>query len=150
MERYVYFAILPTHQQKTKLIMLSSTRKYILITISLLIPIGFATKYYSGAGSIWVNNYLGGIFYVAFFVLLVAIIKPDISKWLTVGSVVGVTCALETLQLWHPPLLEIMRSSFLGRSLLGNSFDWWDFPYYIIGGYVGYIIWSSASKLYSN
>ena len=125
---------------------MSSTRKRLLISILLLIPIGMATKYYSGSGSIWVNNYLGGIFYVAFFVLITAFIKPEIGKWHTVGSVVGVTSMLETLQLWHPPMLEALRSSFLGRSLLGNSFDWWDFPYYIIGGVAGYGLWHMITK----
>ena len=125
---------------------MSATRKYIFFTIAILIPIGIATKYYSGIGSIWVINYLGGRFYITFFVLLVASIKPEISKWRTGGWVVGVTCVLETLQLWRPQLLELFRSYFLGRSLLGNSFDWWDFPYYIIGGFVGYGIWNVISK----
>jgi hypothetical protein len=34
------------------------------------------------------------------------------------------TCLLEFLQLWHPPLLEAVRSTFIGRTVLGTSFTW--------------------------
>jgi len=43
------------------------------------------------------------------------------------------TCALELLQLWHPPWLDGLRRTFLGAATLGQSFDPWDFVYYAIG-----------------
>ena len=50
------------------------------------------------------------------------------------------TCVLEFLQLWHPPWLQVMRSTFLGESLFGTSFSWWDFPAYVVGAVVGWIV----------
>ena len=48
-------------------------------------------------------------------------------------GVLLVTCVLESLQLWHRPWLQAIRSTFLGASLLGTSFSWWDFPAYVVG-----------------
>ena len=50
-----------------------------------------------------------------------------------------ITCCLETLQLWHPEFLEVIRSNFIGVTILGNSFNWLDFPYYFIGSLLGYL-----------
>jgi hypothetical protein len=52
-------------------------------------------------------------------------------------AVFAVTCALEVLQLWHPAPLEAVRGTFLGRTLLGTTFVWWDFPHYALGCALG-------------
>ena len=54
-------------------------------------------------------------------------------------AVLIATCILEFLQLWHPPLLEWLRSFFIGRTILGSYFDWSDFPYYFIGSALGWL-----------
>ena len=41
--------------------------------------------------------------------------------------VLAVTFALEFLQLWKPPFLQAVRSTFLGHVLIGSSFSWFDF-----------------------
>jgi hypothetical protein len=43
------------------------------------------------------------------------------------------TAFLEILQLWHPPFLEAIRSTLMGRLLLGTTFVFSDFIYYAIG-----------------
>lgn len=48
------------------------------------------------------------------------------------------TCAVEVLQLWKAPFLEAMRATLLGRLILGNTFNWVDFPAYILGSSVGF------------
>ena len=50
-----------------------------------------------------------------------------------------VTCALEVLQLWHPWFLEKVRSTFLGKALIGTTFVWWDFPHYFLGSLIGWV-----------
>ncbi len=47
--------------------------------------------------------------------------------------VFAITCGLEFLQLWHPPILEQIRSTFIGRASLGTTFSWWDEPHYVLG-----------------
>ena len=109
------------------------------ISLVLLVAAGFYTKVYSGPGAGWVNHSLGGAFYVIFWCLATVLVVPRLAAWPVAAFVVLATCTLEVLQLWHPPFLEWLRSFFVGRTILGSSFDWLDFPYYFLGGVVGYL-----------
>jgi len=55
-------------------------------------------------------------------------------------AVFAVTSALEVLQLWNPPLLAAVRSIFLGRTLIGTTFGWWDFPHYAAGALLAVVL----------
>jgi hypothetical protein len=59
------------------------------------------------------------------------------------SSVLAITCVLEFLQLWHPPFLQLIRNTFIGRTILGSYFTWSDFPYYFLGSGIGWfwMIW---------
>ncbi|WP_224085633.1 DUF2809 domain-containing protein [Nostoc sp. MS1] len=50
-----------------------------------------------------------------------------------------ITCLLEFLQLWQPPFLLWVRSSWAGRMVFGNVFSWVDFPYYFVGSGLGWL-----------
>ena len=108
-----------------------------LATAMLLVPLGLATKFYTGPGAVWVADSAGGLLYVLFFIVLALALQP---RWPAAGvalSVLAITSALEVLQLWHPPWLAPIRASFLGHALLGNTFSWMDFPYYLAGALLG-------------
>lgn len=108
-------------------------QQLIFISLIVLIPIGLGSKYYQGPFAEWANNSLGGVFYEIFWILLVVLIQPKLSPgWVAFGVFV-VTSSLEFAQLWKPPFLEIVRATLFGRLLLGTTFSWWDFPYYILG-----------------
>ena len=98
--------------------------------LGVVTPLGFATKFYAGPGAAWVANSAGGFFYVLFWVFLVLSFSPGARPAAVAIGVLGMTSLLEVLQLWHPPLLERVRSTFLGHALLGSTFSWWDFAYY--------------------
>lgn len=100
--------------------------------LALVTPLGFATKLYAGPGSTWVATRAGGFFYVLFWVFLVLTLFPAWSARAVAVWVFAVTSALEVSQLWHPPLLESVRSTFLGHALLGSTFSWADFAYYAL------------------
>jgi len=122
-------------------------RFIILFSILYIIPLGFYTKFYSGPAENWVNDSFGGLLYEIFWCLVIASIfvkaKPiKIALWVFVF-----TCMLEFLQLWHPAFLEFVRSNFIGRTILGNSFNWMDFPYYLAGSLAGYLILISIRKI---
>ena len=51
---------------------------------------------------------------------------------------------LEVLQLWHPPFLEALRGHFLGRTVLGTTFSWSDFPHYVAGAVLGLMLARAA------
>nr|WP_242477308.1 DUF2809 domain-containing protein [Halochromatium glycolicum] len=102
-----------------------------------LVPLGLWTKVYVGPASAWVAGSLGGVLYVAFWIVLAMAFAPG--RWLLRVSltVLSLTCLLELLQLWHAPWLESVRGSVLGRALLGSTFAWLDFPHYALGALLG-------------
>ncbi len=112
----------------------------ILAVISLLFitPAGFYSKFYSGPYFNWVNNSLGGSFYEIFWCLLALLIFPGSKTWKIVLSVFAVSCLLEFTQLWNNSLLNYFRGFFIGRTILGNSFNPTDFIYYFIGSVAAY------------
>ena len=104
-----------------------------LISLAIIVPLGFLTKIYSGPASDWVQNSLGGVLYVIFWSLLFSIPFSSSASWKIALIVLVATCSLEILQLWHPPFLEQIRSTFLGHALMGNSFSWKDLVHYFAG-----------------
>ncbi len=126
---------------------ISTKHKRALILLLLITPLGFYTKIYSGPAAQWVNDSLGGVFYEIFWCLLVFLFLVKSRAWVIAASVFIVTCFLEVLQLWHPEFLEIIRSYFIGRTVLGTSFNLYDFIYYFIGSGIGYLILTRLQKL---
>ena len=128
-------------------------RKHTLLALSIVTPLGFLFKLYSGPVHIWFNYYGAGLLYVIFWILVVFFFYPDknavkkIPVW-----VFCITCVLEILQLWHPWMLEKIRSFFLGRALIGTTFVWWDFFHYAAGSLIGWILirWIGARDLNSS
>jgi hypothetical protein len=126
---------------------ISTKQKWSLILLLLFTPIGFYTKIYSGPAAQWVNDSLGGLLYEIFWCLLFFFFFVKAKAWVIATSVFIVTCFLELLQLWHPKFLEIIRRYFIGRTLLGTSFNLYHFIYYFIGSGIGYLILSRLQKL---
>jgi hypothetical protein len=110
---------------------LSRTR--LLVALLVLVPVGFLTKEYSGPGRHFVNGYLGGVLYVVFWVWVVLLLRPRLRPARVAAAVLVITCLLEAAQLWHPPFLEAIRSTLVGRTLIGTTFSWGDFPCYVAG-----------------
>ena len=126
---------------------MNKTRIFTLLLIIIIVPIGFATKFYNGWGEAWINNSLGGVLYVMFWCLVVFFLKPKIKPKNIAVGVLLVTSILETLQLWHPPFLQRLRSNFIGVTILGNSFVISDFGYYIAGALISYYILKQIGKI---
>ncbi|MGA1791827.1 MAG: DUF2809 domain-containing protein [bacterium] len=116
-----------------------------ILSILIIVPLGFYSKFYKGALANWVNNSVSGIFYEIFWCLLIFLFLRKTKTWKIAFSVLLLTCLLEFLQLWHHPFLEFIRNFFIGRTLLGNCFSWSDFPYYILGCAIGWL-WMHCLK----
>ena len=117
------------------------SKKRIRIILSLLIitPAGFLFKFYSGIFAHWINNYLAGVLYEIFWCLVLFFFYSDKKHIIRIAiGVFSVTSFLEILQLWHPYILEQIRSTFMGRTLIGTTFSWWDFPHYVVGCVIGW------------
>jgi Protein of unknown function (DUF2809) len=98
----------------------------------------YAKRFYHGPAAAWARDSAGGVFYVIFWCLVVAMLLPRVSAARIAVGVLVATCILEFLQAWHPPLLEAARSHFIGRTILGSYFDWGDFLYYFVGAAIGW------------
>jgi hypothetical protein len=118
----------------------------LLTAIVLIVPLGFLTKFYQGPGMKWVQDSLGGVLYVVFWCLAAAWFFPKAKAGTLAVTVLLGTCLLEILQLGHPPFLEWIRSYFLGRILIGTTFTWLDFPHYILGWGIGWILIERVRK----
>lgn len=122
-------------------------RMWIIISLLIVTPLGFATKFYIGPGELWFHNYGGAIFYEIFWCLVIFLFTPTSSP-LKIAIVVFIaTSFLETLQLWHPAFLEWIRKSFIGRTLVGTTFVPCDFFYYVIGCIIGYLWLKTTLRL---
>ncbi|HEY1494825.1 MAG TPA: DUF2809 domain-containing protein [Candidatus Solibacter sp.] len=112
----------------------------LLFSIAIVVPVGFYGKrLYHGPAAHWVADSFGGVFYEILWCLVLALLIPRWKASRIALTVLIATCILEFLQLWHPPLLEWLRSFFIGRTILGSFFDWSDFPYYFIGSALGWL-----------
>ncbi len=118
----------------------SEIRKRIIYYLIIITPAGFLFKFYSGPAESWFNDYGAGLLYEIFWILVIFFFLPSRKAIKKIPPFVFVfTSVLEILQLWHPWLLEQIRSTFIGRALIGTSFSWWDFPHYAIGCLIGWI-----------
>lgn len=99
-----------------------------------IVALGIGSKLYRGPAEAWVRFDAGGVLYVVFWVLGILAIRPSLSPARVAVWVVGVTAVIECSQLWHPAALEAVRSTFVGQALIGDTFAWWDFPHYALGG----------------
>jgi len=123
-------------------------RKWALVSLIIIVPIGFYSKFYRGPAAAWVNDSLAGV-YEIFWCLLILLFLPRVKPWIIALCVFFVTCILEFMQLWHTPFLEILRSNFMGRTLLGTTFTWTDFPYYFLGSGIGWL-WIKHLQTFKN
>ena len=113
-----------------------AVRFRLILILAVVVPLGFATKFYEGSGSAWVQAHAGGFLYIVFWCLLALVTWPRLSPVVVGVTVFLTTSILEFLQLWHPPPLQMIRSTFLGQVLLGSYFSWSDFPFYVAGAVV--------------
>jgi len=117
-----------------------------IIILLILVPVGFYTKIYSGPACDWINDKLGGVFYEIFWCLVFYILLPKSKPVKIAIWVFVITCILEFVQLLDNAFLDIIRSNFIGQTIIGNSFTWRDFPYYFIGSVLGYLILKNLEK----
>ena len=86
------------------------------------------------------RDHAGGVAYVVFWIFVLAFVAPGIAPWRNALAVFFTTCSLEFAQLWHPAWLEAIRRTFIGRCVLGTTFGWDDFPPYLVGAVLGWVL----------
>lgn len=120
----------------------------LLISIVIILVLGFYTKFYPGPAKNWVNNSLGGFFYTMFFCFVFVFFFPNkpfrVCLW-----VFTITSFIEFTQLLHFPFLEFIREYFIGRALIGSTFNGSDFLYYFLGAAISYLLLRFFERQYN-
>jgi hypothetical protein len=115
-----------------------SYRLALLLTLVILVPLGYWVRFSQGLIPAWLHDALGSVAYEIFWITLFALLAPNMAvQWVALGVCLA-TCGLEFLQLWQPPVLQMIRATLPGRLVLGNTFTWSDFPPYFVGSAVGW------------
>jgi hypothetical protein len=94
----------------------------------------------------WISVHLSGMFYVTELSLILYLFFSDHFISLLVLAAFLLTSVIEFLQNWHPAFLEPVRSTFLGHAVLGSTFSWLDFPWYIGGALLGWFLLKWVKK----
>jgi len=110
-----------------------------LLTFVLIGAAGYWLRFLAPISSEW-RDRSGGAAYVAFWIVILAFVSPRMKPWRAALIILLVTCVLEFAQLWHPVWLESLRRTFVGRVILGTTFDWSDFPSYFAGALLGWLL----------
>jgi hypothetical protein len=111
----------------------------LLISIVFIVPFGYVARFSQGLGLPWLHDLLGSVAYEIFWILLVAFLYPQAAPLGVAIAIFLVTCGVEFLQLWQPPFLQAVRSTLVGRLVLGNTFIWSDFIAYFVGSFAGWL-----------
>jgi len=111
-----------------------------------VVSLGYWVRFH-GPGPEWLNDALGSVAYEVFWIALFWGCFVGRSPFKISLGVLLATCGLEFLQLWQPSLLQALRATIPGRLVLGNTFNWTDFPPYIVGSVLGYLWAKLLSKV---
>ncbi|MBF0432785.1 MAG: DUF2809 domain-containing protein [Fibrobacteria bacterium] len=124
---------------------------YTALPLVIITPMGLYSKYYTGIAENWVNDSFGGVLYVFFWSLLFYFWFSGPTAHLKIPFwVFFITCIVEISQLWHPVLLEYIRNTFLGRTILGTTFSLTDFPHYLAGALFAILYLNICKKRIEN
>lgn len=112
----------------------------------LIIPIGLATRKMPHLFHPFIAAYGGDTLWAAMFVFLFRAIWPTTILWKVVLYSYLLTVAIEVSELYHAPWLDRIRSTFLGKMLLGWGFLWSDLVCYLIGIIFAWLIATLVDK----
>ncbi|MBS3774693.1 MAG: DUF2809 domain-containing protein [Bacteroidales bacterium] len=111
-----------------------------IVLIVIITALGFSAKLVPHGEATWLSNQLAGLFYVTELSLILYLFFPEHFIILLVIAAFLLTSLVEFMQLWHPAFLEPIRSSFLGHTIIGSTFSWLDFPWYVGGAVLGWLL----------
>lgn len=119
-----------------------------ILLIPLVIAFGLGCKMYGGPGFDLINNFgPASVAYVVLIMLLLFAAMPNPRRIASIAITAFVmTSVVEILQLWHPAWLTAIRQTLLGRLVLGTTFNMLDFPAYVVGSIVGFVILNFISR----
>lgn len=96
---------------------------------------------YRGWAQPWIRFYISSIVYVMILSVGLFAVVPSRRNIRRIPVIVFVlTCGLEFLQLYKPPILQAFRAMLIGAAIIGTDFVWLQFPFYIAGAGCSYLL----------
>ncbi len=112
---------------------------YFLITL-LVIIIGITVRLKQEWFPDFVNLWLGDLLYAVMMFFAISFLFPN-KKALHRAFAAAIVCyAVEFFQMYHAPWIEAVRSTLLGKLILGRGFLWSDVLAYSAGVVMAYLL----------
>ena len=110
------------------------------ILFLLIIPVGLATRRQPQLFYSFIAEYGGDTFWSTMFFFLFRIWRPSQPLWKIALCTFLFSVVIEISQLYHAEWIDIIRDTFPGKMLLGNTFYWTDIMCYFAGTVLGWFI----------
>jgi len=111
-----------------------------IILLALVFITALYTKEYTGEFQTLITSHIGGILYVLFGALLFSLVFTRMASWQSALLALSITSMLEFVQYLRIPFMIELTRYKVFLYLLGNSFNWMDFVYYVMGAVLGYFV----------
>jgi hypothetical protein len=108
----------------------------VFIVASVLV--GYYLRFYQGPAQAWVHRFSGGLLSVCFWSFLLSLFLPDLRAKVLAVTITAFACGVELSLLIHQPMVTYLRGAFIGRSMVGPPFAWFDLAAYLVGGLLAY------------
>ena len=102
--------------------------------------LGVAGKRVTGTGAGVAVGQGEDFFGTVFLILAPRIAFLRVAMWKIVAPILGILVAIEVSQLSHAAWLERVRADWLGRRIVGNTFEWADFVAYGLAAWAAVLI----------
>lgn len=111
-----------------------------LLMISIIIPIGLATRKIPALFPSFIAEFGGDTLWATLFFLLIRMLFPGWNRIKTTVITYSFCVLIELSQLYQAEWINEWRHTFLGRMLLGQGFLWSDLVCYAVGVALGWVI----------
>jgi hypothetical protein len=109
-------------------------RLWSLLLLIVVVLAGYYLRYYHGPMQDWVHRLSGSLLAVCFWAFLLYLFLPSLRAMPLAVTVCSFACAVELSLLIPQPLVTYVRGAFIGRSVVGPPFAWYDLAAYLAGG----------------
>jgi hypothetical protein len=113
-------------------------RLWSLLLLMIVVLAGYYLRFYRGPLQDWVHRLNGSLLVVCFWAFLLYLFVPSLRAGSLAVTICGFACAVELSLLVPQPMITYVRGAFIGRSVVGPPFAWYDLAAYLAGGLVAY------------
>jgi hypothetical protein len=122
-----------------------SRASYVALALA-TIALGLAVHAYGGALGSSVQDFAGDAIWAVMIVWWTGVLAPGAQMRHRAAAALGVCFAVEASQLHHAPALDALRSTVVGRLVLGSGFDPRDLVAYMLGVLTALLIERAALR----